>query len=179
MTFWPSMSTTERNLCSHTAFINLVGQADAAVYDVSLLLFTSCQEYILTTDKILASQEMLNLLMEQILSQKASKIITGLKQTAKDLESVIKDALPNFDAAFHDRKVEMGARFGHLLGEYFLLVRRFTVILTHQGQYSARLGDAFSTASTVKTVLGDRNTLHQMKVTWHNLDWDNILNQAA
>lgn len=35
MTFWPSVPVHQRVLCRQTAFINLVGQADAAVYDVN------------------------------------------------------------------------------------------------------------------------------------------------
>lgn len=33
-TFWPTLTFQQRALCRHTAFSNLVGQADAAVYDV-------------------------------------------------------------------------------------------------------------------------------------------------
>lgn len=64
-----------------------------------------------------ASQEMLNLLMEQILGQKAAEINARLQRTGRNLEVIVKNALVGFDEAFHDRKVEVAARFGHLLGK--------------------------------------------------------------
>lgn len=63
---------------------------------------------------------MLNLLMEQILGQKAGEISVHLKRTGENFERIVKSALPDFDPAFHDRKVETAARFGHLLGGFKL-----------------------------------------------------------
>lgn len=62
-------------------------------------------------------QEILEFLRSQMLSPIPPASVGGLRQLADKMEKILLVALENFGTTFVEPKVELGARFGHLVCE--------------------------------------------------------------
>jgi len=61
------------------------------------------------------SQEILEFLRLQMLSPLQAASLSGLRQLAVKMEKILLVALENYGNTFVEPKVELGARFGHLV----------------------------------------------------------------
>ena len=62
-------------------------------------------------------QEILEFLRSQMLSPISAAILGGLRQLADKMEKILLVALDSYGNTFVEPKVELGARFGHLVCE--------------------------------------------------------------
>ena len=58
------------------------------------------------------------MLRSQMLSPIAPQSLAGLRQLADKMEKILLVALENYGNTFVEPKVELGARFGHLVCEF-------------------------------------------------------------
>ena len=58
------------------------------------------------------------MLRSQMLSPIPPQALAGLRQLADKMEKILLVALENYGNTFVEPKVELGARFGHLVREY-------------------------------------------------------------
>lgn len=63
----------------------------------------------------ICSQEILEILRSQMLSPIPQPSLTSLRQLALKMEKILLVALENYGNTFVEPKVELGARFGHLV----------------------------------------------------------------
>ena len=63
-------------------------------------------------------QEILEFLRSQMLSPISAATLGGLRQLADKMEKILLVALDSYGNTFVEPKVELGARFGHLVREY-------------------------------------------------------------
>jgi len=94
-TFWSGLGGNHREVVHAPAIAGLMAKADAIVYD-----------------------EILEILRSQMLSPIPSTSLTSLRQLANKMEKILLVALENYGNTFVEPKVELGARFGHLVCEY-------------------------------------------------------------
>ena len=68
-------------------------------------------------------KEILEFLRSQMLSPISPNSLASLRQLAMKMEKILLVALENYGSTFVEPKVELGARFGHLVCEFttFLL----------------------------------------------------------
>ena len=66
------------------------------------------------------SQEILENLRSQILAPIPPQALSSLRGLADQMEKILLLALENYGSTFVEPKVELGARFGHLVCEYRL-----------------------------------------------------------
>lgn len=90
----------------------------------------------------------------QMLSPIPNQALTSLRQLADKMEKILLLALENYGNTFVEPKVELGARFGHLVCEFKLLFLTlpFLVVLTASALVlliSAILGHLPGDAGTV------------------------------
>ena len=62
-------------------------------------------------------QEILEFLRMQMLSPMSAAVLGGLRQLADKMEKILLVALESYGNTFVEPKVELGARFGHLVRE--------------------------------------------------------------
>jgi regulatory factor X, other len=60
-------------------------------------------------------QEILEILRSQMLSPIPTTTLTNIRQFANKMEKILLMALDNYGSTFVEPKVELGARFGHLV----------------------------------------------------------------
>jgi regulatory factor X len=65
----------------------------------------------------------LEILRSQMLSPIPAASVTSLRQLAVKMEKILLVALENYGNTFVEPKVELGARFGHLVSEYSANIR--------------------------------------------------------
>lgn len=133
--FWQNLSGDHREVVHAPAVAGLMARADALVYD-----------------------EILETLRSQILSAIPAHSLTGLRQLADKMEKTLLNALEGYGPTFVEPKVELGARFGHL-------VLRFL--------------DMFQVTQALTTVLSNPKQLSDMQRSWSNVDFESVRNQAA
>lgn len=63
----------------------------------------------------LIRQEILEILRLQVLTPIPSHVLASLRQLADKMEKILLFALGNYGPTFVEPKVELGARFGHLV----------------------------------------------------------------
>ncbi len=68
---------------------------------------------------MLLFQEILETLRFHMLNQIPQQSLAGLKQLAEKMEKILLVALDGYGSTFVEPKVELGARFGHLVREYY------------------------------------------------------------
>ncbi|GJJ07458.1 hypothetical protein Clacol_001660 [Clathrus columnatus] len=124
--FWSNLSVDHKEVVHAPAVAGLMARADALVYD-----------------------EILEILRSQILSPIPPHILTSLRQLADKMEKILLLALENYGPTFVEPKVELGARFGHLV------------------------------AQALSTVLSNPKQLADMRQSWSNIDFESVRNQAA
>ncbi|KAI0347564.1 hypothetical protein BDW22DRAFT_1321542 [Trametopsis cervina] len=133
--FWSNLSPPHREVVHAPAVAGLMAKADAIVYD-----------------------EILELLRSQMLSPIAPASLAGLRQLADKMEKILLVALDSYGNTFVEPKVELGARFGHL-------VMRFL--------------DMYQVTQALSTVLTNPKQLIEMRRSWMKVDFDSVRNQSA
>ncbi|THG95807.1 hypothetical protein EW026_g5911 [Hermanssonia centrifuga] len=138
-TFWSSLNPPHREVVHAPAIAGLMARADAIVYDASVT-------------------EILELLRSQMLSPISPASLGGLRQLADKMEKILLVALDSYGNTFVEPKVELGARFGHL-------VLRFL--------------DMYQVTQALSTVLTNPKQLIEMRRSWEKVDFDSVRNQSA
>ncbi|KAI0796640.1 hypothetical protein C8Q75DRAFT_741826 [Abortiporus biennis] len=133
--FWSSLDGAHREVVHAPAVAGLMAKADAIVYD-----------------------EILEFLRSQMLSPIGPAALAGLRQLADKMEKILLVALENYGNTFVEPKVELGARFGHL-------VLRFL--------------DIYQVTQALSTVLTNQKQLIEMKRSWDKVDFESVRNQSA
>ncbi|THH11732.1 hypothetical protein EW145_g448 [Phellinidium pouzarii] len=133
--FWSSLSGNHREVVHAPAVAGLMAKADALVYN-----------------------EILEILRLQMLSPIPPQALNSLRQLADKMEKVLLLALENYGNTFVEPKVELGARFGHL-------VLRFL--------------DIFQVTQALSTVLTNQKQLADMRRSWQSIDFESVRNQSA
>ncbi|OSD04281.1 hypothetical protein PYCCODRAFT_1364545 [Trametes coccinea BRFM310] len=133
--FWSSLTGAHREVVHAPAVAGLMAKADAIVYD-----------------------EILELLRSQMLSPITPASLAGLRQLADKMEKILLVALDSYGNTFVEPKVELGARFGHL-------VLRFL--------------DIYQVTQALNTVLTNQKQLMEMRRSWAKIDFESVRNQSA
>jgi regulatory factor X, other len=110
--FWPSLQGVHRELVHAPAVAGLMARADAIVYDVGCLSKSGN-----TGADRFVYQEILEILRSQMLSPIPAASLASLRQLADKMEKILLVALDSYGNTFVEPKVELGARFGHLVRE--------------------------------------------------------------
>ncbi|KAJ7068282.1 hypothetical protein C8F01DRAFT_601889 [Mycena amicta] len=134
-TFWSSLGGSHREVVHAPAIAGLMAKADAIVYD-----------------------EILEILRSQMLSPITPASLTSLRQLANKMEKILLVALESYGNTFVEPKVELGARFGHL-------VLRFL--------------DIYQVTQALNTVLTNQKQLAEMRRSWQKVDFESVRNQSA
>jgi regulatory factor X len=134
-TFWASLSGDHREVVHAPAVAGLMAKADAIVYD-----------------------EILEILRSQMLSPIPGPALHSLRQLADKMEKILLLALDHYGNTFVEPKVELGARFGHL-------VLRFL--------------DIFQVTQALSRVLQSPDQLADMRRAWDSIDFESVRNQSA
>jgi len=134
-TFWSQLNGPHREVVHAPAVAGLMAKADAIVYD-----------------------EILEFLRSQMLSVIAPASVGALRQLADKMEKILLVALDSFGTTFVEPKVELGARFGHL-------VLRFL--------------DIYQVTQALGTVLANQKQLIEMQRSWGKVDFESVRNQSA
>ncbi|KAH9447140.1 hypothetical protein Pst134EA_029182 [Puccinia striiformis f. sp. tritici] len=134
-TFWTSLDSPMRDCVTHSLMMSLIYRADAVVYD-----------------------EILDYLHSQALNQMPQQAFGSLRQLAQNMEQVIIAALENYPSTFVGPKIELAARFGHLV------VRNLGIC-----QLAQALSGIFSNPANLK----------DMAEAWDGIDFEAVRNQAA
>ena len=113
--FWTNLNGVHREIVHAPAIAGIMAKADAIVYDVGAYLLIACPT--LTLPK-----EILEILRSQMLSVISVVSITSLRQLALKMEKILLVSLEHYGNTFVEPKVELGARFGHLVCAYMQLV---------------------------------------------------------
>lgn len=106
--FWSTLTGTHREVVHAPAIAGLMAKADAIVYDVSVYHTAS-------TLFLNREQEILEFLRSQMLSPLPTTSLNSLRQLASQMEKILLLALEGYGTTFVEPKVELGARFGHLV----------------------------------------------------------------
>lgn len=133
--FWTTLGGQHREIVHAPAIAGLMAKADAIVYD-----------------------EILEILRLQMLSPISAASLSSLRQLANKMEKILLAALENYGNTFVEPKVELGARFGHL-------VLRFL--------------DIYQVTQALNTVLTNQKQLAEMRRSWHKVDFESVRNQSA
>lgn len=64
-----------------------------------------------------------------MLSPIPAQTLTNLRQLADKMERILLDALESYGNTFVEPKVELGARFGHLIRMFSFLFNKFGVLI--------------------------------------------------
>ncbi|KIY49208.1 hypothetical protein FISHEDRAFT_41016, partial [Fistulina hepatica ATCC 64428] len=134
-TFWSSLNGQHREVVHAPAISGPMAKADAIVYD-----------------------EILELLRAQMLSPIPAASLANLRQLALKMEKILLVALDQYGNTFVEPKVELGARFGHL-------VLRFL--------------DIYQVIQALNTVLTNPKQLSEMRRSWAKVDFESVRNQSA
>ncbi|KAF9485347.1 hypothetical protein BDN70DRAFT_871377 [Pholiota conissans] len=134
-TFWTNLNGVHREIVHAPAIAGLMARADAIVYD-----------------------EILEILRSQMLSPIPAASLSSLRQLALKMEKILLVALENYGNTFVEPKVELGARFGHL-------VLRFL--------------DIYQVTQALNTVLTNQKQLAEMRRSWQKVDFESVRNQSA
>ncbi|EJD53783.1 hypothetical protein AURDEDRAFT_110534 [Auricularia subglabra TFB-10046 SS5] len=134
-TFWQNLTGEYREVVHAPAIAGLMAKADALLYD-----------------------EILETLRSQMLTSIPPAALTSLRQLADKMEKILMVALENYGNTFVEPKVELGARFGHL-------VLRFL--------------DIFQVTQALHTVLTNPKQVQEMRRSWSMIDFDSVRNQSA
>ncbi|KAJ3880319.1 hypothetical protein F5051DRAFT_348585 [Lentinula edodes] len=134
-TFWSSLGGNHREIVHAPAIAGLMAKADAIVYD-----------------------EILEILRSQMLTPIPPGSLANLRQFANKMEKILLMALNDYGNTFVEPKVELGARFGHL-------VLRFL--------------DIYQVTQALSTVLTNQKQLSEMRRSWQKVDFESVRNQSA
>ncbi|KAG8797818.1 hypothetical protein FRC16_008507 [Serendipita sp. 398] len=133
--FWSNLSGDHREVVHAPAVAGLMAKADALLYD-----------------------EILETLRSRILAPIPTHALATLRGLADQMEKILLVALANYGSTFVEPKVELGARFGHL-------VLRFL--------------DIYQVTQALATVLQNPKQMADMRRAWHEIDFESVRNQSA
>ncbi|KAH9977958.1 hypothetical protein BGW80DRAFT_1435630 [Lactifluus volemus] len=133
--FWTNLSGNHREVAHAPAIAGLMAKGDAIVYD-----------------------EILEQLRSQLLSSIQAASLASLRQLADKMEKILLVSLEGYGNTFVEPKVELGARFGHL-------VLRFL--------------DIYQVTQALNTVLTNQKQLAEMRRSWEKIDFESVRNQSA
>ncbi|KAH7914347.1 hypothetical protein BJ138DRAFT_417729 [Hygrophoropsis aurantiaca] len=133
--FWSNLTGDHREVVHAPAIAGLMAKADAILYD-----------------------EILEFLRSQMLSPIPTTSLGSLRQLASKMEKILLFALDGYGNTFVEPKVELGARFGHL-------VLRFL--------------DIYQVTQALNTVLTNQKQLAEMRRSWQKVDFESVRNQSA
>ncbi|KAG9317287.1 hypothetical protein JVU11DRAFT_1483 [Chiua virens] len=133
--FWSTLTGTHREVVHAPAIAGLMAKADAIAYD-----------------------EILEFLRSQMLTPLPTASLNSLRQLASQMEKILLLALEGYGTTFVEPKVELGARFGHL-------VLRFV--------------DIYQVTQALNTVLTNQKQLAEMRRSWQKVDFESVRNQSA
>lgn len=134
-TFWSQLTGQHKEVVHAPAIAGLMAKADAIVYD-----------------------EILEFLRLQMLSPISAASLGSLRALAVKMEQILLAALEGYGNTFVEPKVELGARFGHL-------VLRFL--------------DIYQVTQALSTVLSNQKQLIEMRRSWTKVDFESVRNQSA
>ncbi|KAF8306472.1 hypothetical protein DL93DRAFT_2088590 [Clavulina sp. PMI_390] len=106
----------------------------------------------------LVYDEILEILRSQLLVTIPPHVLTGLRGLADKMEKMLLSALEGYGHTFVEPKVELGARFGHL-------VLRFL--------------DIYQVTQALASVMSNPKQLSDMSRSWREVDFESVRNQAA
>lgn len=95
------------------------------------------------------------------------------------MEKILLVALENYGNTFVEPKVELGARFGHLVREYMTSDRVLSGIVSHRYLFLVRFLDIYQVTQALNTVLTNQKQLAEMRRSWQKVDFESIRNQSA
>ncbi|EJU06176.1 hypothetical protein DACRYDRAFT_45233 [Dacryopinax primogenitus] len=133
--FWTGLGPQHREVVHVPTVQALMARADALVYD-----------------------EILESLRAQIFMPLPPTAMQQMKQMADKMEKILLSAVEGYQANFYESKIELGARFGHL-------VTRFL--------------DMFQVAQALRSVLTNQKQILDMQTAWQQIDFDSVRNQTA
>ncbi len=105
----------------------------------------------------------------------------GLRQLADKMEKILLVALDSYGNTFVEPKVELGARFGHLVCAWHLHSKTFSAesSLTLSFCHAVRFLDMYQVTQALSTVLTNPKQLIEMRRSWEKVDFDSVRNQSA
>ena len=167
-TFWTSLSGDHREVVHAPAVAGLMAKADTILYDVrsNVHLFMA---------NLTSAQEILEFLRSQLLSNIPPATLTGLRQMADKMEKILLLALENYGNTFVEPKVELGARFGHLVCTSYKLLDKIEC----SKYFTVRFLDIFQVTQALATVLTNQKQLADMRRSWQSIDFESVRNQSA
>ena len=101
--------------------------------------------------------------------------LSSLRQLAEKMEKILLLALEGYGNTFVEPKVELGARFGHLVRAFILhgsLVHPLTSL-------AVRFLDMFQVTQALTSVLSNGQQLSDMRRSWSEIDFESVRNQSA
>jgi len=113
-----------------------------------------------------------------MLSPIASQSLAGLRQFGNKMEKILLLSLEGYGNTFVEPKVELGARFGHL-------VRKCTPFLAcsdpqfAETSTAVRFLDIYQVTQALNTVLTNHKQLIEMRASWSKVDFESVRNQSA
>jgi len=104
--------------------------------------------------------------------------LASLRQLAHKMEKILLVALENYGNTFVEPKVELGARFGHLVCKSRLVCFVYNrALLTHP--FLVRFLDIYQVTQALNTVLTNQKQLSEMRRSWTKIDFESVRNQSA
>ena len=110
-----------------------------------------------------------------MLSPISPNSLASLRQLALKMEKILLVALENYGSTFVEPKVELGARFGHLVCTYTI----FSSIRAHFHKITVRFLDIYQVTQALNTVLTNQKQLVEMRKSWQKVDFESVRNQSA
>ncbi|KAJ3539777.1 hypothetical protein NMY22_g4582 [Coprinellus aureogranulatus] len=133
--FWSALNSTHREIVHAPAIAGIMARADAILYD-----------------------EILEFIRSQMLSAIPSQALNSLRQLAGKMEKVLLFSLEGYGNTFVEPKVELGARFGHLVLRYL---------------------DIYQVTQALNTVVTNPKQMAEMRRSWSKVDFESVRNQSA
>lgn len=103
--------------------------------------------------------------------------LTSLRQLADKMEKILLVALEGYGNTFVEPKVELGARFGHLVCQFLM-----SLSVYEDGADLAlvvRFLDIYQVTQALNTVLTNQKQLNEMRRSWQKIDFESVRNQSA
>jgi regulatory factor X, other len=95
------------------------------------------------------------------------------------MEKILLLALENYGSTFVEPKVELGARFGHLVCEYDLWLSDRRDEYANVAPPPVRFLDIYQVTQALATVLQNPKQMTDMRRAWTEIDFESVRNQSA
>jgi regulatory factor X, other len=100
---------------------------------------------------------------------------SSLCQLALKMEKILLVALENYGNTFVEPKVELGARFGHLVCK-FISFNSVRNLVNDDLRCSVRSLDIYQVTQALNTVLTNQKQLTEMHRSWQKVDFESVRN---